>query len=166
MAHNERGLSECVAQLLIAFLVILVALLIIAAMTGVLGNLLQKSALIAATASSQDTSPTTQIIVLYHKQGDMVNLNGTSQTAGSSEIALTLTGSSGSPFFVYNATPLHSAAWGPGQYLYIYETAPETYWYSDLPPVPGTSLTPGDYTVQIIDTKVNVLLHALPVKIG
>ncbi len=164
MAQHEGALSETIAQILIAFLVVLIALLIIGALTGVLTAMLQKSAFIAVTASSQDTSPTTQIIVLYHKQGDLVNLNGTSQAAGSSEVAIMITPPSGSPVAVHNATPMHTAAWGPGQYLYIYPDA-GSYGYSDLPPAPGTFLPSGDYTVNIIDTKVHLLLHKLPVTI-
>jgi len=165
MAHHDGALSETIAQLLIIFLVILVALLIIGALTGVLPKMLQKSAFIAVTASSYDTGPATQVILLYHKQGDLVNLNGTSQTAGVSEIAITLTDPSGLPFPVRNATPISSTAWGPGQYLVIYETSPGTYGYSDMPPA-GADIPDGDYTVQIIDTKVNVLLHTLPVTVG
>jgi len=164
MTYDERGLSECVAQILIAFLVILVTLLIIGAMTGIIPGLLQKSALIAVTASSFDTGPGTHVILLYHQQGDLVNLNGTSQTDGVSEIAIMITPPSGPPVQVRPGTTIKSSAWGPGQYLVIYETAPGTYQYSDLPTA-GTDIPGGDYTVQVIDTKVNVLLHTLPVKI-
>lgn len=166
MKPHESALSETIAQLLIAFLVILVALLIIGALTGVLPRMLQKSAFITVTASSYDTSPTTHVILLYHKQGDLVNLNGTSQAAGVSEIAITLTPPSGSPVLVRNATPLSTTAWGPGQYLVIYETTPGTYGYSDQPPAGADLSDDGEYSVQIIDTKVNVLLHTLPVTIG
>ena len=165
MTHHERGLSECVAQILIAFLVILVTLLIIGAMTGVIPGLLQKTAFIVVTATPYQTGDGTHVILLYHKQGDKVNLNGTSQTDGVSEIAIMLTPPSGSPVQVRPGTTIKSTAWGPGQYLVIYETPPGTYLYSDLPTV-GMKVHEDDgYTVQIIDTKVNVLLHTLPVKI-
>ena len=166
MTHHERGLSECVAQILIAFLVILVALIIIGAMTGVIPGLLQKSAFVVVTATPYQTGDGTHVILLYHKQGDRVNLNGTSQTDGVSEIAIMLTPSSGSPVLVRPGTTIKSTAWGPGQYLVIYETTPSgTYLYSDLPTVGMEIHDNDDYTVQIIDTKVNVLLHTLPVKI-
>lgn len=164
MDYYEDALSETIAQILIAFLVILVTLLIIGALTGIIPGLLQKSAFIAVTASSFDTGPGTHVILLYHNQGDLVNLNGTSQTNGVSEIAIMLTPPSGSPVQVRNATPIKSAAWGPGQYLAIYETAPGTYQYSDLPTA-GTNIPAGDYAVQVIDTKVNILLHTLKVTI-
>lgn len=167
MTHHERGLSECVAQILIAFLVILVTLLIIGALTGIIPGLLQKSAFIAVTASSFDTGPVTHVILLYHKQGDLVNLNGTSQTDGVSEIAIMLTPPSGPPAQVRPGTPIKSTAWGPGQYLAIYEpsSSPGTYLYSDSPTTEMNLLTNGDYTIQIIDSKVNVLLHTLKVTI-
>ena len=164
MDHNERALSECVALILIAFLVVLVALFIIAAMTGVLTGFLQKSALVAVTADEYETGPGTTIISVYHKQGDLVNINGTSHTAGISEIAFTLTDPSGATTRVHNATPVHAAAWGPGQYIYIYPDS-GSYGYSDLPPAAGTALPSGDYTVIITDTKVKILLHSLPVTI-
>jgi hypothetical protein len=165
MQPHNSAVSETIAQLLIIFLVIVVALLIIGALTGVLPRMLQKSAFIAVTASSYDTNPTNQVILLYHKQGDLVNLNGTSQEAGVSEITITLTGPASSTVRVHNATLMNAAAWGPGQYLYIYPDA-GSYGYSDLPPAPGTFLPSGDYTVNIIDTKVNILLHALPVTVS
>jgi hypothetical protein len=133
-------------------------------MTGVIPGLLQKTAFIVVTATPYQTGDGTHVILLYHKQGDRVNLNGTSQTDGVSEIAIMLTPPSGSPALVRPGTTIKSPAWGPGQYLVIYETAPGTYQYSDIP-MAGTNILPGDYTVQIIDTKVNVLLHTLPVKI-
>ena len=163
MTHHERGLSECVAQILIAFLVILVTLLIIGALTGIIPGLLQKSAFIAVAASPYETGPGTHIISLYHQQGDMVNLNGTSQTAGVSEVAIVIAPPSGSFVPVRSSTPpVHSAAWGPGQYLYIFWD--DGYYFADQPPA-GEDLAEGEYTIQIIDTKVNVLLHTLPVKI-
>lgn len=163
MAPNERALSDIIAQLLIVFLVVLVTLLIIASLTGVLTKMLQKPAFIVVTASPHNTS-TGQVIVLYDKQGDLVNLNGTSQTAGSSEIAISLTKSPGSPVFVHNVTAMHARAWGPGQYLYIYPTA-GSYGYTDTASSAAPDLPAGNYTIQIIDTRAQVLLHTLPVKI-
>jgi hypothetical protein len=164
MDRDERALSDIVAQILIAFLVVLVALFIVAAMTGVLTGFLQKTAFIAVTASPYETGAATDVISLYHKQGDIVSLNATSQSAGVSEIAIFLRGSTGGAQQVRNATPLHTAGWGPGQYLYIYPYA-GGYGYSDLPPPAGTSLPGDDYTITIIDTRVKVLLHTLPVTI-
>lgn len=163
MARKDDALSETVAHILIIFLVVLVTLLIIASLTGVLNTMLQKSAFVAVTASSYDASPTTEIISLYHKQGDKVNLNGTSMTAGSSEVAIILRDPAGSEFLVRNGTLIQADAWGPGQYLYVYPQG-SGYRYSDQPPG-AVSLPAGEYTIRIIDTKVNVLLHSLPVTI-
>jgi hypothetical protein len=165
MTHQERALSETVSQLLIIFLVILVTLLIIASLTGVLTKFLQQPAFIVATASQFNASSGAHIISLNHKQGDKVNLNGTSQRDGSSEIAIMLTASSGSTALVRNDTLLQAPAWGPGQYLYIYPSGGSIV-YSDIPPLAPASFIAGDYTIQIIDTKAKILLHTLPVRIS
>jgi hypothetical protein len=165
MAYHEDALSETVAHILIAFLVVLVTLLIIASLTGVLTAMLQRPALVVATASQYNTSTGTHIISLYHKQGDAVNLNGTSQTGGSSDIAIMLKAPSGSPVFLKNTSPLHAASFGPGQRLYIYPAA-GSYGYADIPPAAPAGLDAGDYTVIITDTKAKVLLHSLTVTIA
>ncbi len=164
MDRDEHALSDIVAQILIAFLVVLVALFIVAALTGVLSGFLQKTAFIAVTAAPYETGTGTSVISLYHKQGDIVNVNGTSHSAGVSEIAIFLRGSTGGTQQVRNATPMHAAGWGPGQYLYIYPYA-GGYGFSDLPPAAGTDLIGDGYTVTIVDTRTKVLLHTLPVTI-
>ena len=143
MAHHERALSDIVAQLLIIFLIILVTLLIIASLSGVLTKFLQKPALIAVMADEIDTSYGADIIRLYHKQGDTVNLNGTSQRQGSSEIAILLTAGSGSPQRLRNLTPVQSNGWKPGDFLYIYRDGSGVYGYTETMPPAAPSLPPG-----------------------
>jgi hypothetical protein len=162
MPHDERALSELVAHLLIAFLVIVIALLIISAFNGTLTRFLHAPGLAVVTATPYDTG-TGHIIRLHHEQGDAVNLNGTSQTGGKTEIALMLTSSSGPLVPVTNAATMGPEPWGPGQTVYIYKES-GSYVYRDTPP-PGSAIPKGDYTVQIIDTRTMVLLHTLPVTI-
>ena len=165
MAHHERALSDTVAKLLIIFLIILVTLLIIASLSGVLTKFLQKPALIAVMADEIDTSYGSEIIRLYHKQGDTVNLNGTSQTYGSSEITILISQGTGSPQRLTNLTPIQSSGWKPGDFLFIYRDGTGVYGYTDSMPSAAPTLTPGNYTIQIIDSRANILLHTLPVKI-
>jgi hypothetical protein len=165
MTDRERALSECVALILIAFLVILVALFIIAALTGVLTGFLQKTALVAVTASAYPTGPGTQVIQVYHKQGDAVNLNNTAHTGGNSIVAISLVPPGGSPVLLpFTGIPARDA-WRPGESLYIFQDGGGRYWYTDSPPA-GETLSPlGEYTVIIIDSKAQVLLHTLKVTI-
>lgn len=164
MDSNQRALSECVALILIAFLVILIALFIIGALTGVLTDFLQKPALVAATASPYEIAPGDHIIVVFHKQGEPVNLNHTAHAGGVSIVGISLTPPAGGPVLLPFSGTVHSDAWRPGEYLYIYSDGSGGYIYSDIP-LAGDALSSGDYTVQIIDTKAQVLLHTLPVTI-
>lgn len=94
-----------------------------------------------------------------------MNLNGTRQTAGSSEIALQLIPGPGSPVRLKNLTLLQGNGYKPGDFLYIYRDGSGTYGYTDTMPPAAPSLASGDYTLQIIDTRANVLLHSLSVHI-
>jgi hypothetical protein len=165
MAFCERGLSDLVAQMLIAFLVVLVAILVIASSTGMLTKMMQKPAFITVIASPYETSTGSHIISLYHKQGDEVNLNGTAQTGGVSTISIALVNPAGNVITVSNATLLLDDDWDAGTVLYLYP-AGGRYRYSDRPPGSGVPGFPaGTYQVLITDVKAQVLLHSLPVTI-
>lgn len=151
-------------MILIAFLVVLVALFITAALTGVLTKFLERPAFVAVTASPVETGPGTSVIRLYHSQGDPVNLNGTTQSQGSVSIGFILTDPSGTSVFLPFTGTLHTTAWRSGDSLYIYPGGTGGYWYADAAPSSG-GLPPGVYTVRIIDTKANLLLHNLTVTI-
>jgi hypothetical protein len=166
MAHHERALSENIAILLIAFLVILVTLIIIASLTGVLTKFLQKPAFMAVTASQFETSDGAHIISLYHQQGDDVNLNGTSQKEGVSTISLSVVDTGGGPHMAYSAPSIIGDDWDPGTTIYLYQSGGR-YVYSDVAPGVGVaSLPPGTYTVIITDDRAKVMLHSLPVTIS
>jgi hypothetical protein len=167
MAYRERALSDIVGIMLISFLIVVLALLIAASLTGVLNDMLWKPALFTVTASQYDDSGN-HLIRLYHQQGDLVNLNDSSQTLGDTEIALTITDPSGSTSLVRRSPdPLVAAAWGPGQYLYIFPDGSTGYVYSDELPSGAVPLfvSKGEYTVKIIDAGPDILLHTLPVTI-
>jgi hypothetical protein len=163
MPHHDRAISETMGHMLIAFLVIVIVLLVVASTSGFLTKFLQNPALLVVTAAPYDTTGG-HIIRLHNEQGDAVNLNGTSQSGGSTEISITLSPPSGSPILVTrDPTFISTTPWGPGQDLFIFPVAGSYQFKSTTPTSP---LTAGDYTVQIIDARSKVLLHTLPVTIA
>jgi hypothetical protein len=167
MTRSDCALSETLSVVFMAMLIIIAALFLIASMTGVISNLLQKPALLSAQVLQYDTSDGYHIIGVFHQQGDAVDLNGTTQTGGTSIVSLTLIDTAGLAYTVSPAvTTLQNNQWGPGDMLYIYKSG-GSYVYTDDPTsIPsGSDLTLGTYTVKIIDNKVNVIIDALPVTI-
>jgi FlaG/FlaF family flagellin (archaellin) len=166
MAQDEGALSEIIAQILIVFLVVIVTLLIIASLTGVLTKMLQRPAFVVVVAGQYNTSTGDHIISVSHKQGDPVNMNGTSQSSGGSIVSLSLTDKDGVLFPLQNAAPLQDTAWRAGDIFYIYKSGLSSYAYSDIVPVAaGSGLDKGTYNVTITDDKVHVLISKIPVTI-
>ena len=165
MEDHEQGLSDVIALLLIAFLIVLVALFIVAALTGVLSGFLQKSALVAVTASEYTGTPN-HIISIYHKQGDPVNLDGTSQTRGVSPVSMILVTPGGSSVQVHPIGTINTQAWSPGDFLYIYPDAGGYGFSDEVPAAPPAFPATGKYTIKITDTKASLLLHSLDVTLS
>ena len=154
-------MSEVVGLILIAFLIILVALIITMALTGTLTKFLQQPALVTL-AATQVSAGTDHIIRLDHKQGNKVNLNGTSQKGGSGDIAIYLTDPlSGRTYNLQPLGTIDADAFGPGQSLYIYQGA-AGFGYDDTLPGSG-ALNHGENKLLIIDAKNNLLLQNLTV---
>ncbi|MDP3565119.1 MAG: hypothetical protein Q8R70_11590 [Methanoregula sp.] len=166
--QRERALSETLAVIFIAILVIIATLLLIASLTGVMTKMLQTPAFIVVKVDNVSIGGG-QVIRLYHQQGDAVILNGTSQSDGVSIISFSLINPSnvvfpvaGDPSYKMKKTP-----WRSGDTIYIY-TDGTSYWVSDtISPIPPgiDKLDSGTWTVKIIDNKINGLLHALKVTI-
>lgn len=163
MKRYDHALSETLAVVFMAMLVVVAALLLIASMTGVIANLLQKPALLSVQAFQYNTSSSTHIIGIFHQQGDAVNLNGSSETQGVSLVSLTIIDTSGEYPVNPAGTIIHDA-WRPGDLLYIYQNG-GSYVYSDVPPASAVVVPAGTYTIKIFDNKVKVLLNALTVTI-
>ena len=167
--QREQALSETLAVVFIAILVIIATLLLIASLTGVVTNMLQKPALLSVQANQFDTTDVVpaHIISLFHQQGDPVILNGTSQNDGVSIISFSLTNSSSGVIRLRSLTSMSKNAWRAGDTLYIYRSGSGSYGFSDVAPAPGVarSLAPGIWTITIQDDKVHVLLHSLSVTI-
>lgn len=156
MTQSEHALSEIVSVILIAFLVIVVALFITMALTGVLTKMLNTPALVVVTASPITTSAGTHIIQLNHKEGNPVMVKGTPYAKGDSIIEIVLVDESGS--YSLAGTGMTRESWGPGNYLYIVSSGTGGY---ELTETPTGTIGSGDYKIRIIDTKTNVLLHTL-----
>ena len=166
MKRPERALSETFSIVIIALLVVVAAILLIASMTGVITNLLQKPALFSVQTVQYNTSANAHIIGLFHQQGDPVNLNGTAQRSGTSIVSLSLIDRNGLSFTVSPDGPLQKDRWAPGDMLYIYsKDSGGSYVYSDAAPTSAISLNAGTYTIKITDDKVHILINALPITI-
>jgi hypothetical protein len=165
MKRSDRALSETFSVILMAMLVIIAALLLVASLTGVITNLLQKPAFLSVQAVQYNTSANTHIIGLYHQQGDPVNLNGTTQAEGISIVSFVIIEPGGSQYPVDAATTImvHDS-WESGNLLYVYQSG-GSYVFTDVMPAGATTLPPGTYIIKITDNKAKVLLHALPVTI-
>jgi hypothetical protein len=165
--QRERALSETMAHIFIAILVIIATLLIIALLTGVMTKMLQKPALFSVQANQFDTTDgMAHIISLFHQQGDPVNLNGTSQNDGVSIVSFSLdTPSDGVVRLRYLGTSMSKNAWHAGETLYIYKSV-SGYGFSEIAPTgAAVDLGTGTWTINIQDDKVQVLLHSLSVTI-
>jgi len=159
MTRSEHGLSETISLILIAFLVIVVALFITMALTGVIERSLQKPALAVVTATPVDAGSGSYYIKLQHKEGNPVIVQGSpSHSKGDSIVRIILVESDGTSHTPTVTTTAES--WSPGTSLYITDLNTIT----DASPS-GSFTTGNSYTVKIIDTKPNVLLHSLDVTI-
>ena len=163
--QREQALSETLAVVLIAMLVIIATVLLIASLTGVMTKMLQTPAFIVVKADNVSTVGG-KVIRLYHLQGDAVILNGTSQSDGVSIISFSLINPSHVVFPVAGNTSykIKKTPWRAGDTIYIYYDG-SSYLVSDTVPPGVTDLVSGTWTVKVIDTKVNVLLHTLTVTI-
>jgi hypothetical protein len=167
MDHPDRALTEFMALMLMAFLIILVTIIILGSFTGFFTKVLQKPALITVKAEQFDTSAGDHIIILSHLQGDAVNMNGTTQKNGVSIVSISLVDTGGTVVPVQKSASFTMGdAWSSGSKLYIYQNGGiGKYAFSDAPPAGGSNLPTGKYVVIINDDKAQVLLHSLPVTI-
>jgi len=164
MTRPDRALSETFSVVIIALLVLAASILLLASLSGVITNMLQKPALFSVQAIQYNASSSTRFIGLFHQQGDPVNLNGTPHTKGISIVSFTITDTAGT--HPISPGPVTGDAWSPGEIIYIYTSGGGTYRFSDSLPPASVGLSPGTYSVQVIDDKAHILLHTLPVTIG
>lgn len=161
--RHDRALSETFSVVIIALLVVAAAILLVASLTGVITNLLQKPALFSVHEVQYDTSSSNHLIGLFHQKGDSVNVKGTSHSTGITTISLTITEEDGHQFTVSPSGLFTDDNWSPGKMLYISYSG-GSYLVTDVAPVTG-GLSAGSYTVKIIDDKAGILIHTLPITI-
>lgn len=166
---DEKGLSELLAEIFIVILIIALAVIIIGTVTGIIPKMLERPALLSAKASVVTTSSGADVISLLHQQGNPVNLNGSAQTAGISPVSFTLTTSTDIIVNVRNSSAIINDAWRPGTRVYLYQNGGR-YFVTDDPDFletqgAGIDIPSDSWSVNIIDTRVHLLLHKLPVTI-
>lgn len=162
----EGGVSEILAQFLIIILVVLLIAIVIGDITGIIPKMLQKPALLSVKASGFNTTSGIHVISLLNQQGNPVNINGSSQTEGVSPLSFTLTTPSNTDVIVRNSSAIAKKAWNPGDRIYIYQVGGYYYvtddidWLNIQPLLPVPS---GSWSVNVIDARIGLLLHKLPV---
>jgi hypothetical protein len=166
MKRHDRALSETFSVVIIALLVVAAAILLVASLTGVITNLLQKPALFSVQGLEYDIGSDIHMIGLFHQQGDAVNLNGTAQKTGTGTVSLSIIDNTGS----YPVKPglVSGSDWRPGTMIYVYQRIGGGYLFSDVAPGSGSvkNLDDGTYTVLIVDDKAQTLLHSLSITIS
>ncbi len=166
---ETQALSDLLAEIFIVILSLVLILVIVGAVTGIIPKLLQQSALVSVKADAVTTSGGADVISLYHQQGFPVNVNGSAQAAGFTTVALTVTTPTGVLVNVRNSSALRQDAWKPGGFLYIYQSGGYYYLTDDLDWLgaqgAAVDVPPGSWKVNLIDTRVSVLLQSLPVTV-
>ena len=166
---DERGISELLAETFIVILIIALAVIIIGTVTGIIPKMLERPALLSAKAGTTATSSGADVITIYHQQGIPVNLNGSAQATGVSTVSFTLTAPDGVIVKVRISPTIINDAWRPGSTVYIYRVGAAYYvtdgfdWLNQ--PAAGIDDLTGSWEVNIIDTRVHLLLHKLPVTV-
>ena len=173
---TESALSEAVSITLIIILVVAMAVIVAVVIFGY-ANLAPKSAYITMRGTDVNLSIGTgsfaNTIALFHFEGDAVNLNRSRSGNGMAPVGFSLLTPSGETETVSASSLITDNTWNSGDTVTIYEDA-SGYWVTDnittriagiskfgpLVDMPG-----GNYTVNVIDQKAEVLVAAVPVTI-
>ena len=173
---TESALSEAVSITLIIILVVAVAVIVAIVVFGY-ANLVPKSAYITMRGTDVNMSIGTgswaNTIALFHFEGDAVNLNRSRSGNGMAPVGFSLRTPSGETETVSASALITDNTWNSGDTITIYEDA-SGYWVTDniTPRIAGIStlgplvdMPSGNYTVNVVDKKADVLVAAVPVTI-
>ena len=169
---TESALSEAVSITLILLLMVVIALVVYIVLIGHAG-LAPKSAYIALRGTGVNTSVGANTIALFHLEGDAVNLNRSVGGEGIAPVSFNLRMPSGSFQDVRISPLVTDNTWNSGDTITIYEDA-YGYWVTDdinariaasgtIGPLVG--MPGGNYTVNVVDLKADLLIAAVPVVI-
>lgn len=158
------------AEIFIVLLIIALAVLITGMITGIIPKMLERTALLSAKADVVTTTNGYHVIGLLNQQGNAVNLNGSAQTGGMAPVSFTLADPDNILVSVQSAPTVTGDAWKPGGRVYIYWSGGRFYVTDDVSWVNAQVVNigipvSGSWSVNIIDNRVNLLLHKLPVTI-
>jgi PKD repeat protein len=169
----ERALSDSVSITLILLLVVVAAVIVFIVVFGSV-NLAPKSAYIAMRGVAANTSVGAATLTVFHFEGDPVNLNASLKGGGMAPVRFSLNTPQGSTEPVGISPFITENTWSSGNTISIYEDA-VGYWVtndingriakiSTLGPL--VSMPGGNYTIDVIDNKANVLIGKVPVIIA
>jgi PKD repeat protein len=171
---TESALSEVVSITLIILLLVVIALVVYVVFIGQ-AHIAPKSAYISARGMNVNLSlgsgSYANTIGLFHFEGDAVNLNRSKKGDGMAPVGFNILTPSGEMETVRASSLISDNTWNSGDIITIYEDA-SGYWVTDnitrridgagtlgpLVDMPG-----GNYTVNVVDLKADVLVAAIPV---
>jgi PKD repeat protein len=169
---TERALSEAVSITLILLLIVIIAVVVYLVVIGH-ANLAPKSAYIVCRGSAVNTSAGANTLALFHLEGDAVDLNRSVKGNGVAPVSFNLRVPSGAMEPVLPYPQITDNTWSSGDTVTIYEDG-SGYWVTNdinariakagtvgpLVDLPG-----GNYTVNIVDRKADVLIAAVPINV-
>ena len=170
---TERALSDSVSIALILLLVVAAAVIVFIVVFGY-GNIVPKSAYIAMRGVAANTSVGAATLTVFHFEGDPVNLNASLKGGGVAPVRFSLNLPAGSTVPVSASPFISENTWSSGNTITIYEDA-AGYWVTNdiesriarnttLGPL--ISLPGGNYTIDVIDKKADLLIGKVPVTIA
>jgi PKD repeat protein len=170
MPENEDAMSELISILLIILLMLVAAMVIYIIIFGY-ATLAPKSAYIAMRGAAANTSVGAETLTIFHFQGDAVNLNSSVKGNGVAPVKFNLRTPLNTMVSVRISPLVTDNTWSSGDTISLYEDA-SGYWVIDnitarIAKVstlgPLVDMQAGNYTVNVVDTKANVLIAQVPV---
>ncbi|MFA6225681.1 MAG: hypothetical protein WC620_05740 [Methanoregula sp.] len=170
MPKNEDAMSESISVILIILLVLIAAMVVYIILFGY-AALALKSAYIVMRGAAANTSVGAETLKIFQFEGDAVYLNGNVKGNGVAPVKFNLRTPSGSMELVQTSPLITDNTWGSGDTISLYEDA-SGYWVIDnitariakiITLGPLVDMHVGNYTVNVIDTKANVLIAQVPI---
>ena len=173
---DSRGISEIEAVILMVILVVALAAIIFALVSGSLAPYLQKTSLVAASAGVAyvpiDTTTAMAVFDVLPQAGDPFYLSGQQNIPGGSpSISFVLVGPDGT-FAKTSGTDISSNGNLYGKSMYIYrDQRGGGYWVTDTMQTNEKtkymlSLKGGAWTLKMVDDTANVILNEMTVSIA
>lgn len=156
---DERAVAPVIGVILMVALVVIIGAVIIAGSSGFFVGLAKPGNIIAeATFLELERFGATELIIIQHRGGDILSLNG-SGTSGGIPIDIMTAGEAGALVRAIPDTPI---TWSPGQAIYLYNTLSQGQRITtnrQRAETLGVSFTTDRLELAIIDTEAKVRIY-------